>query len=183
MLARGCSGALASVVAPSALAARREAAAFSACRLASDLPNCSMFPATSPPSDLFNDVWDAARCSGSIIPTPVVSRQFSRPDFVASTLQALRLAATATSGLRSDYSVPISTTCFAQAREGRLAESRQARNDGAARALLFSVWRERTIGSLTQSFQSSNTDGTEDFVLCEYGGAPEIKNVPEELGV
>jgi hypothetical protein len=45
---------------------RRDAATFSACKLASDRPNCALFDAMFA-SDFRDDVCVAARCSGSIV--------------------------------------------------------------------------------------------------------------------
>jgi hypothetical protein len=67
MLLRGCSAALASPVVPSALGPQKQAAALSACKLDSDLPNCSWLAATFP-LDLLEDVRDADRCGRSMIP-------------------------------------------------------------------------------------------------------------------
>jgi hypothetical protein len=56
---------LASPVAPSVLAPRRKTAAFSACKLDSDLPDCSTSP-NEFDSDLLDDAYDAARRGGSM---------------------------------------------------------------------------------------------------------------------
>jgi hypothetical protein len=59
---------LAARAAPSALVPRSDAAALSACKLASDLPDCSWSPAVFVPERL-DDEYDAVRCGGSMVST------------------------------------------------------------------------------------------------------------------
>jgi hypothetical protein len=66
--ARGGAVALASPAALSVLVPRSNAAALSACKLASDLPDCSWFPAMFVPDSL-DDERDAVCRGGSMVST------------------------------------------------------------------------------------------------------------------